>query len=428
MERIIMPKLGLTMEEGTLVRWLKREGDQVEKGEILFEVETDKALNEVVASTSGTLGKILVQEGETVPVLQVIAFVLEPGEETPAKWPEVQVPIKSESAPAVGVTPPMEKRVTPIARRLAREQGIDLTQIEGTGAGGAVTKEDVLRVRGLESTPVSGRAERVPASPRAKRLAKEQGISLERILGSGPDGRITEQDVHEYLSKADLVRPSRLKQITATRMAQSFRAAPHFYLKVEADASQLVEWRSRLIETQTSVRITYTDLLVFLVARVLREHPLVNAAWEGGLIRTFSEINIGIAAAVEDGLTVPVIKHADQKSVEQIAHQRKELAEKAAQSRLAVEDLEGGTFTVTNLGMFGIDEFAAIINPPLSAILAVGRIAERAVVERGKVVVKPTVHLVLSIDHRVLDGVEATRFLTALKELIETAGKTETES
>jgi pyruvate dehydrogenase E2 component (dihydrolipoamide acetyltransferase) len=420
MRAIIMPKLSPTMEAGTIVRWLKREGDVVEAGEILFEVETDKAVNEVETSDSGTLGKILVDEGEATDVLQVIAYILEPGEDAPDEWP-----LQEPSLPPAGsgsTTVPSEPKATPVAKRIAIEHGIDLGHIRGTGEGGQITKEDVLRLVQESQQPSAGPRRPRRTSPRAKRLAQEKGVSLDQIQGSGPGGRIMEQDVLDYVDSQNVALPSRLRKITAERMSQSFATAPHFYLKVEANASRLVEWRARLlpiIGRTSGVRLTFTDLFVFLVAQTLRNHPRVNASWDDGRIRTFGEINIGLALAVEGGLTVPVLKRADRKGIEEIAQEREALIEKAAIGALSLDDLESGTFTLTNLGMWDIDEFAAIINPPQSAILAVGRIAERAVAQDGQAVVKPTVHLVLSVDHRVLDGADGARFLGDLKRAIE---------
>lgn len=421
MIEVIMPKLGLTMEEGTLVRWLKAEGEKVEKDEPLFQVETDKVSMEVEAPASGTLGKILVPEGETVPVVQVIGYILEPGEEVPEEWPAAEH-VRGVTMPISAVTP--AKRVaTPAARRLARDKGLDLGQIEGTGEAGVITSEDVLR---FEEKPmrevVTVRPGRIKASPRARRLAEEKGISLEEIEGSGQGGRVTEQDILGFLASQELVTPSPIQRVTAKRMSESFTSAPHFYLSVEAVATRLFEWRERLvpaIEEEVGVRLTFTDMLIILVAEALKGHPLANASWEDGRIRIAKEINIGMATAVEEGLIVPVIKNADQKGPVEITRERFELADKAAKGELSLEELEGGTFTLTNLGMLGVDEFWAIINPPQSAILAVGRIIERAVVEEGQVMARPTIRLTLSVDHRVLGGAEGARFLDDLRVLIE---------
>ncbi len=424
MIEVIMPKLGLTMEEGTIVHWLKGEGEEVKKGDPLFEVQTDKVTMEVEASASGTLGKILVPEGETVPVVQVIGYILEPDEEAPEEWP-IPVAAVATVAPRPPAAVP-KSLATPAAKRMARDKGIDLAQIKGTGEGGVITREDVLR---FEEKPtrkvVMAPPRRVKASPRARRLAKEKGASLSEIEGTGPGGRITEQDILDFLASQELVTPSPIQRVTAERLSESFTTAPHFYLTMEAQATRLVEWRERLIpiiEEEVRVRLTFTDMLTLLVAKALQDHPLANASWEDGHIRIAKEINIGMATAVEKGLIVPVIKNADQKSLGEIARERFELADKTAKGKLNLEELEGGTFTLTNLGMFGVDEFGAIINPPQSAILAVGRIAERAMVEDGKVVARPTIRLTLSVDHRVLDGAEGARFLRDLKSVIEEPG------
>ena len=420
MREIVMPKLSPTMEAGTVVRWLKGEGDRVEAGEILFEVEADKAVNEVEASDSGTLGRIFVIEGEATSVLQVLGYILEPGENAPDVWPLRQTSLPAaESKSASALSTP---EATPVAKRIAHEHRIDLGRVEGTGESGLITRKDAPRlVQESQHLPAGARRPR-KASPRAKRLAQEKGVSLDQIRGSGPDGRIMEQDILDHINSQNVILPSRLQQITGERMSQSFANAPHFYLKVEADASRLVEWRARLlpiVQRTSGVRLTFTDLLVLLVAQTLINHPRANASWKNGRIRTFEEINIGLAVAIEGGLTVPVLKRANQMTIEEIARGRKALVEKAAAGTLSLDDLEGGTFTLTNLGMLGIDEFAAIINPPQSAILAVGRIADRVVAEDGHVVVKPTVHLVLSVDHRALDGTDGARFLSDLKRAVE---------
>jgi pyruvate dehydrogenase E2 component (dihydrolipoamide acetyltransferase) len=417
MREVIMPKLGLTMEEGTIIRWLKAEGEKVEKGKPLFEVQTDKVVMEVEAPASGTLGKILTPEGETVPVVQVIAYILEPGEEAPEKWP---IPVAIAEAALAKVVSSAKVLATPAARRLARDEGINLTQIRGSGEGGMITREDLLHF--LEEKPAPKVVERVKATPRARRLAQEKGVDLSQVRGTGPEGRITEKDLLDFLAAQELLTPGPIQRLTAQRMSESFTSAPHFYLTIEAKATKLVELRDRLrpiIEEKAGVRLTFTDILIVLVAKALRDHPLANASWEEGSIRIWKEMNIGLATAVEEGLIVPVIKRADEKALAQIARERKELADKAAEGRLSLEELEGGTFTLTNLGMFGVDEFGAIINPPQSAILAVGRIGERPVVEEGLVVARPTIRLTLSVDHRVLDGAEGARFLSDLKRLIE---------
>ena len=431
MQPVIMPKLGLTMEEGTIIQWMKNEGESVEKGEILLEVETDKSINEVEASASGTLGKVFFDADDTMEVLTVIGYIIEPGEAPPDEWPE---PVKiggpaetkqTERAPEISI------RISPIAKKIAKENGIDLAKVKGTGERGMITKEDVLRFAEGERTAEPQKGRKIIASPRAKRLAREKGISLDNVEGTGPRGRITEEDVQNIFQTQDLVELTRIQQITAKRMTESFTTVPHFYLRMEVDAGKMVEMRRNLlpyIEENTGERITFTDILVMLVARTLKRHPRVNASWGDGAIRLEKEVNISLAIAVEEGLIVPVIKNADQKGLEQIAAERKRLTENATSGKLGLSDLEGGTFTLTNLGMFEIDDFDAIINPPQSAVLAVGKIAERVLAENGQPVVKPAIRLSLSLDHRVLDGAVAARFLGDLKEMIEAPGEIFAES
>jgi len=431
-----MPKLGLTMEEGTIVRWLKSEGDTVEEGDVLFEVQTDKVVMEVESRASGILGRILVYEDETVPIAQAVAYIVSPGEEVPDSVAHV-APAESAVSGVRRPEPAVRKAgaivATPAAKRLARDQGIDLAQVTGTGKKGMVVKGDVLAAmeRAAEVTQLPGeRGPRPKASPAARRVAREHGIALETVVGSGPGGRIVEQDVLDLVAKGvkpaveggKVVALSPIHRLMAERMTQSFSQAPHFYLGVEVNAAALVELRQRLVdicEKKADVRVTFTDLLIKLVAVTLRAHPYANASWENGRIRLFEEINLGLAAAVDEGLVVPVIGHADRLSLTEIAKARSILAAKASQGRLSLDEVTGGTFTLTNLGMLGVDVFQAIINPPQSAILATGRIADRPVVENGKVVARPTIHLTLSVDHRVLDGASGARFLQDLRRVIE---------
>lgn len=434
-QEVILPKLGLTMEEGTIVRWLKAEGDTVEQGEVLFEVQTDKVVMEVECPASGILGRILVGEDETVPIAQVVAYIVAPGEEVPESVAETA----PEQKAAVGELPPLPEQeagavmATPAARRLARDRGLDLAKMTGTGQDGMIIKQDVVAAekRARDTGIAAGESRPRPkASPAARRIAREQGIALEAVPGSGPDGRIIEQDVLGFaaegvrpaLEGGQLVSPNQVHKLMAERMTESFSSAPHFYLSVEVNAAALVELRQRLLpicEKKRDVRVTFTDLLIRLVASTLRAHPYANATWEDGKIRLFQEINLGLATAVDEGLVVPVIRGADKLSLTQTAATRSELAAKAAEGRLSLDEVTGGTFTLTNLGMLGVDIFQAIINPPQSAILATGRIAERPVVEDGEVVARPTIHLTLSVDHRVVDGATGARFLQDLRRVIE---------
>lgn len=423
MQPVIMPKLGLTMEEGTIIRWLKNEGDPVERGEVLFEVETDKSVNEVDSLTTGTLGKRLYSDGDTVEVLTVIGYILEPGEVAPEPWPEPEI-LGREVAIKTRADKPVSVRATPIAKKIAAERGVNLADVQGTGERGTITKQDVLNLAESEFKPSETIKKRTLASPRAKKLAREKGIPIDDVTGTGPGGRITEDDVHSFIQNQDenILQPTRIQQITAERMVKSFTSVPHFYLRVEVIAEKLVGWREKLIpviEKEAGVQLTITDLLILFASRVLVHHPRANATWVDGSIHLKKEINLGLATSTEGGLVVPVIRNVDNLSLSEIALERKRLTEKAAQGKLGIADMEGSTFTLTNLGMFGIDDFDAIINPPESAVLAVGRIADRVVGINKMASVKPTLRLSLSVDHRVLDGALAARFLGELKEAIE---------
>jgi pyruvate dehydrogenase E2 component (dihydrolipoamide acetyltransferase) len=396
MQSIIMPKLGLTMEEGTILQWLRKAGDTVEKGDPLFEVETDKAVNEIEAPCSGTIGKILVQEGETAAVLQVLGYLLESNEDAPQAWPEpgppsnVAQPEPSTTAPPAPPSPAVGDRA-----------------------------EDKAAAT---SSPHSTAAGRSRISPRARRLAEEHGISPDEIPASGAGGRLMEKDVLAFLEEFESLQPSRKELITAERLTASFTSTPHFYLKNHIDAGEIIAWREQLsvpVEEESGCDLTLTDLFILLTTRTLERHSRLNASWQAGRIRVFKAVHIGLAVAGPDGLTVPVIRNAHKRTLSEIAAERARLVKKAQAGKLALGDLEGGTFTLSNLGMFGIDEFTAVINPPQSAVLAVGRVAERAAAVQGQAVVRPILTLTLSIDHRVVDGAAAAQFMSDLRAAFE---------
>jgi len=404
-----MPALGAAQRTGRLVRWLKREGDPVRAGEPLMEIETDKVTVEIEAPASGILAGIRIREGEEAAVGQVIAWIVAPGESAPeaegAPSPEGSTP----SEP-----PPSEIRATPVAARMAAEHGVDLREIRPQG--GWIRKQDVLaylerRQRG-----------RIPASPKARRLAQELGIDLRQVPGSGPEGAVRAADVLAFhAARTAAPSPPPLPSVwraMVERLTRSWPQTPHFYLQREVRAARLLTWHERA-QKRLSVRLTYTDLLVKLVAAALREHPRVNAHWHEGAIVVREEIHIGLAVATEEGLVVPVIHHADRLTLEEIAARRQELVERARVGRLRPEDVQDGTFTISNLGMYGIDAFMPVVNPPQAAILAVGRIAERVVPVDGQPSVQPMLTLTLACDHRVIDGARAAQFLATLAELIE---------
>jgi pyruvate dehydrogenase E2 component (dihydrolipoamide acetyltransferase) len=387
---VVMPKLGLTMTEGSIESWLKSEGERVEKGEPLVVIMTEKVTYEYEAPASGILRAILHREGEIVPVARPIA-VIGTSEE---KLPEIEVLEEevevAEAAPPITeqVVPPPARRervlASPLARKIAREERVDLAPIEGTGPGGRIVKEDVIRA-----------------------IRKRAG-------GPGPAAK-------EPL-RGRLIPMKGIRRVIAERMSESTRTIPHIFLSVEADMTGTLQLREKLlgdVEKKTGLRLSITDILVKIAARALRDHPIINSRIEGEGIRLVEEVNIGVAMAVEDGLIVPVIHAADRKSISEIASALRDLTEKARNGKLSVDEVTGGTFTLSNLGMFGIDTFNAIINPPQCSILGVGRTAEKPVAEGGRVGIKPIAWLTLSSDHRIVDGATAAKFLGRVKELLE---------
>jgi len=410
-----MPALGMAQDTGKLIRWLKREGHQVKQGEPLMEVETDKVTLEIEAPASGILANVTAREGEDIPVAQVIALILAPGESAPAPTRSAQ------SQPAAASTRPRSISASPVALRAAHEHQVDLAAIQPAN-GDRISKADVLAYAqslGSPARPGDG-AGIILASPKARRLAAERGLAIADMRGSGPGGAVLAADV-----PASALPPAReptelstVWRVMADRMTQSWTSVPHFYLTREVDASRMATWRE-LAQKQAEHKITYTDLLVKAVAAALEEHPRLNAAWINNTIQTNTEINVGLAVAVEEGLLVPVIHNANQLAVSAIAARRKELVTRAADGKLRLDDIQGGTFTISNLGMHGVDAFNAIVNPPQAAILAVGRIADRVVAVGGQPAVRPTMIMSLSCDHRVVDGARGAQFLDRLASLLE---------
>ena len=418
---VIMPALGMAQETGILLQWLKAEGEEISKGEPLMEVETDKAAVEVEAPASGTLANVTARPGDEVPVGQVIALILAPGEKAPQT---TSPPLSLQAVPASETGP--QPLISPVAARIAAEHKIDLKQV--ASSGGRIQKEDVLAYLAARQDKPNGR---IPASPKARRLAAELNLDLAAINVSGPDAVVlaadVEADVPPQPAVASRPRPagevqtitvSRMCQVMANRLTESWPTVPHFYLNCDANASQLVAWWDSAIQRLTE-NVTLTDLLVKLVAIALRKHPRVNAAWQNGNIVLNSQVNVGLAVAVEEGLLVPVIHQADTLGLAGLAEQRRAIVGRARSGKPALDDLQGGTFTVSNLGMFGIDSFNAIVNPPQAAILAIGRIADRVVPVNGQPAVQPMMTLTLSCDHRVVDGARGAQFLQTLVGFIE---------
>ena len=449
-KEIIMPALGMAQETGTLLTWHKREGDTVNKGELLMTVATDKTDVEIEAPASGVLRGVTLKEGEDAPVGQVIAWLLAAGEAIPGAKQNGPAAPTTPAAPAAqpAAAPTASLPATPVAARMAAEHGIDLRLIKASGD--RIQKEDVLAYLAEQDKPAQPATSstgngKVLASPKARRLATEQGVDLATLTGSGPDGAIIAADVvaaaqakpvaapavieaapltQSPITQSPAVQPteaipmSRPWRIMAQRLQQSWTTVPHFYLERDVNASALGQWRKAL-QARSSTKITYSDLMVKTVAAALRKHPRLNASWQNEQIIGNAEINVGLAVAVEDGLLVPVVHNADRLGLAEIAARRVDLVEKAQNGKLPPADLTNGTFTISNLGMFGVERFNAIVNPPQAAILAVGAIVDRVVPVNGQPAVQPMMTLTLSCDHRVVDGARAAQFLQTLISYIE---------
>jgi pyruvate dehydrogenase E2 component (dihydrolipoamide acetyltransferase) len=402
MQTIIMPKMGDAMEEGTLVRWLKQEGEPVKEGEPIAEIATDKATIELEAPASGILRGIRVPEGATVPINTPLAYILTEGETlpeeskrdgatpAPAAAPQVVAPpseVKAAYAPAA------EERIkaSPLARKIAQEHGIDLRLLQGTGPQGRIVERDVLayleKMRPPAPAPVA--APPVPPTPAPAGAARTEPLN-------------------------------RLRQITAQRTTEAKQTIPHFYLTMEIDMEEALALRAKLNSMEESFRISVNDMIVKACAVALEKHPIVNASYREGQLVYPDGIHIGIAVASEEGLLVAVVRHCEGKSLRRIAQEAQTLVQKAREGKLLPDEMTGNTFTVSNLGMFDIDEFSAIINPPASAILAVGAVKKVPVVlEDGSIQPRARMKVTLSCDHRVLDGATGARFLQELKRVLE---------
>jgi len=404
---VIMPALELAQETGKVLRWLKAPGDAVSKGEPIVEIETDKVTVEIEAPAAGVLRAVSARAGDVVRVGTTIGLIYGPGEPEAARADE----------------PVMTVKASPLARKLAEQHGVDLSRV--TTASGRIEKADVLAhvdARKASGGGNGGAARLAPASPKARRLAAERGLDVTALRGSGPGGAVLAADVPAAAERppAPAATPGvgTVWRVMAERMTQSWTTAPHFYLVREVNVGRLATWRKRA-KAATGARITYTDLLVRIVAAALAQQPRVNVAWKDGAILPNAAINIGLAVAVEDGLVVPVLHGADTLGLADIAARREDLVARAQAGKLRPADIQGGGFTISNLGMYGVDAFDAIVNPPQAAILAVGRIADRVVAVNGQPVVQPTMVLTLSCDHRALDGARGAQFLSTLADLIE---------
>jgi len=410
-EIIRMPRMSDTMEEGNIIGWLKKVGDKVEPGETLAEVETDKATMELDAYVEGTLLHIAVPEG-TVAIDGIIGVIGQPGEDwqsalnggqpaasikEEAKTNNVVEETKEQQTNTLFSTRELQDgqriKASPLAKSIAKESGINLGQIQGSGEGGRIIKKDILGIQTPDVNMPVSKVVQAPAQP---------------IISMANAGEAA------YEEKS----VSQMRKTIARRLSESKFTAPHFYLSVEVDMERAMEVREQLNQ-QSEIRISYNDLVIRSVASALKKHPVINASWLGDRIRYNHEVHIGVAVAVEDGLLVPVIRHADRKTLSQINGEVKMLAGKAKDKKLQPDEMQGNTFTISNLGMFGIDEFTAIINPPDACILAVGGIIQKPVVKNGQIVVGNTMKVTLSCDHRVVDGASGAQFLQTLKAILE---------
>ena len=438
---IVLPQWGMEMQDGTIVRWLKQEGDTVEEGEPIVEVETAKLQTELESTTAGILSRIVAQEGEIVPIRGVLCIIAEPGEEiAPSSAPAAAA--KAPSAPATQTTPATNgtgaagAQVVPAARRLARERGVDLTQVRGSGPGGRIVLADVEA-----ALQVPAGDARVPVVPAARRLARENNIDLATVTGSGPRGRILIEDVEAAITTQSAPAPAAapaamadgvvpltgIRGQVATRMLQSLQTTAQVTLTTEAvvtEAMQLRRGLSRHHAEEAGGGIGPLPLVVKATAEALKRHLRMNAiettsADGEAQAQMLQEINIGIAVALDEGLVTPVIRGADGKSLAQLAAENRDLAARTREGRARPEEISGGTFTITNLGANEIDGFTPIINPPQIGILGVGRVVEKPVIANGEIAKGETMYLSLTFDHRVIDGAPAAAFLQTVKGLLE---------
>lgn len=407
MTEVIMPKMGDGMEEGTLLEWLKKDGETVKSGEVIGTIQTDKATLELEAPGSGKLTGFLIQGGETVPVGKAIALILKEGESAPAGW-------GGASAPA------------PEAKAEAKTEAQPEVETEESAPKAEAAKP--------ETPKVEVRQGRVKASPLAKRVAKEMGVDLASVTGSGPGGRIVEKDVRSAKPAAAAplaasvsapaaedtkVSLSRLRQITAQRTTQSKQQVPHFYVTVEVDVEAIMALRAQF-EAEGAGKLTVNDFIVKACAQALREMPIVNSRYEGDHLIQHGAVNIGMAVALEEGLTVPVIENADKLSLRQIGAAARDLAGRARENKLQLNELSGSTFSISNMGMLNVDVFAAIINTPNAAILAVGTARKQVVVgDNDTLEIRQRMNITGSFDHRVVDGAVGAKFVNVVRDYLE---------
>lgn len=423
---VVMPKLGLTMKEGTIVRWIKKEGENINAEEAFFEVSTDKLTNEIEANESGVVRKLLSEEGDSVECLKPVAIIAAADEDISALLKQCNVEeaqeekgenkIVEQNISASSENKPKKRiKAAPAAKKLAAESSIDLEIIRGTGSEGRIVVKDI-------EDYIENQKNKAKISPVADKMAKELNVDISEI---NKDGRIMKEDVLAFVNNSiDTEKKSEEKRIPMTpmrkvissRMYESWSVSPVVNYNMRADITSLKRFKNELKDI---CKLTYTDLLVKIVSKALLEFPLVNCSIDGEELIIRNYANIGVAVAIEGGLVVPVVKHAEEKGLKEISDEVKSLSSRAKANGLTPNDMSSGTFTITNLGMFGMESFSPIINQPEVAILGVNKIEETPILKNGEIVVKPLMNLSLTADHRAVDGAVAAQFLAKVKELIE---------
>ena len=426
---IIMPKLGLTMTEGTIGAWHKKVGDAVTAGEPLFDVETDKLTNTIESTASGTLLKIIVDVGGTVPYSEPVGIVGEPGEDVGSLTSGAVAAPAAEEAKAGDAPAPVKRAegervvASPRAKKLAQEMGIDIALVSGTGPNGRITEDDVKNYK--PAAAPAPEEDKIKATPLVKKVAADLGIDLKEVPAKG---RILAEDLLTYMQgtrektdgvteREEVVPMNSMRKAIAKNMLNSHMTSPTVTANLSVDMSAMKQYREQLKAKE--IKVSYTDLLVKFVAKALTEYPLLNCSVEDNKIIYKHYVNMGVAVALDNGLVVPNVVDADKKSLTEISAEIKELATLAREGGLPMEKLKGGTFTITNLGMYGVESFTPIINQPEVAILGVTTMEDRAVVRNGEIVIRPMMTLSLTFDHRVVDGSVAAEFLQRVKNLLE---------
>lgn len=428
---VTMPKWGLTMKQGKITKWFKEEGDSVQQGEEIFEVETEKITNKVEAAASGILFQIVIPAGTTVPVGSIVAVIAEPGEQPERieglQMGEVVEAAPSASGPAAGPPKrPAEKRfvlATPAARRLAKELEMDLSLVPGTGPGGRITESDVSKYHEEGPPPAK-------ITPLANEMARQVGLDVSSISGTGEGGKITKEDVERAMEVRGMAEAQPGQSIPFTGMRKAIAENMHASLQntaqltlfSEVDLTEMAGFLGSIREehkNDETVKVSYNDIIILITSRVLKRFPAMNSTLVGEEILIHDVVNMGIAVALPEGLIVPVLHEAHKKELLQIAKEGRELAKKAREGTLTVDEVAGGTFTLTNLGMFEVDGFTPILRPPETGILGVGRVKEKPAVYKGEISIRPMMFVSLTFDHRVVDGAPAAEFLQDLARCLE---------